>query len=69
VQLARDTMAKAGGFEQAKEFTDWLAEHGTPSTSDLQAEAAGRAAPGHRKWTMMESIDVAMTDALEGMPQ
>jgi hypothetical protein len=45
-----------------------LAEHGTPSAADLQVEAADRAAPGQRKWSMGESIDLVMTDAFEGMP-
>jgi hypothetical protein len=65
---------ECGGFTGAGEFPGstraldiFLKDHG-PSAADLTNEAAGGAAAGARKWTMTESIDAIMSDALEGEP-
>ena len=69
LHVATDTLYQAGGFPHARAFGDWLAATATPTAQALEAEAAGRAAPGQPVWSMMESMDVTMTDALHGLPK
>jgi hypothetical protein len=69
LNAAEHALYGAGGFQHTKEFKDWLHDAAKPNSKHLEAEAAGAAAPGMPAWSVMESFDIAMSDALAGLPK
>jgi hypothetical protein len=67
--VAENALFQAGGFDHGKQFEDWRYEVGKPTAAHLEAEAAGRAAPGLPAFSMSESLDVGMDTALAGLPK
>ena len=67
--VAEQTLYEAGGFAHGKQFEDWRYEVGKPTAAQLEAEAAGRAAPGVPAFSTTDSIDVGMDTALAGLPK
>jgi hypothetical protein len=69
LRVAEDALYQAGGFAHGKQLEDWRFEVGKPTAAQLEAEAAGRAAPGVPAFSTSESLDVGMDTALAGLPK
>jgi hypothetical protein len=67
--VAENALYQAAGFPHTKAFEDWRYEVAKPTAAQLEAEAAGRAAPGLPAFSTSESLDVGMDTALAGMPK
>lgn len=67
--VAETALYEAGGFAHSKAFEDWRYEVAKPTAAQIDAEAAGRAAPGTPAFSVGDSIDLLMSDALEGLPK
>lgn len=67
--VAEQTLYQAAGFQHNKAFEDWRYEVAKPTAAQLEAEAAGRAAPGTPSYSIGELMDVGMDSYLEGLPK